>query len=259
MSDRASVAGVPLILAQSPGESPTEHRAFLLYGMSIPGSRGRVRRVGRAVGKNESTVRHWCKAHSWDARTTGVEMDRKCADAYHLLYNETHGDVEVLHMLQIMRVPYTSPAGSRAVPLENAAAAMAEATAGGGGRNHRKEYTERVDRILQLTDATIGAYAKKLMSKGGVDVRPGDLLVLAKTAHMLSTPETDSNVVQKGQKVVVDTIRVRQARANGEPILPAALEDAEELVVLLRHLCSTPEAALGLVEVDAPEDQFEAG
>lgn len=224
---------IPLPLLPEAGETPAEHRAFLLYGMTIPSKRGRLRRVGAAVGRNESTLRHWHKTRTWDARLSvlGGDAEMRAAEAYHIQYNLERGDTEVKAIAAMMRVPYRPPPSvmreEASKPIEEAAESLHEAA--------RSKHKEQRGKLVKLTDAMMSYIAEMLKNKK-VRVTAGDILTLAKASNLLAfDPYEDAGTTDTGPRVV-ESVRIRLARQQGTDILEAAQEDAEELALILRTL-----------------------
>lgn len=237
---------VPEPLLPLPKESDDAHLAFLIYGIMKP-RRGNLTILSKHIRRGASTLRFWRKNYLWKTRlqafdATAVELE--CMQAYYIYANSTHGEDFLGGLSEYIRVPYPADFGDLFTPYKNRTKKKdpdADNTnprqlvdaAKNAVESEHKTHKDRTEKILELTDLSLEYYADSL-SKGKVRVSARDLLTLAKTASMIH--EDVMGHESPGGPVLIESVRMKQARASGANILEACLEDAEELVVILMHL-----------------------
>lgn len=246
-------------VTSAPAAAPTEHlcapmdgeaqvmggaayRAFLLYGMMDPNNRSQ-RAVARTVGVSEGTVRNWRERFAWKARTSRDDAERICAAHYWRKYNDTHADAEVRQIAKDMRVPYIQPVVDRprvvfdsGQQVEDVVNIAREAEAA--------KSTKRRELLSRLADRMMLGIAEDVKN-GKIRYSVGDLEKLLRVTHMLQglSPEGEEHGAARGRTAGMilehlESVRVKLARATGDrdTLLRAALEDAEEQALILRHL-----------------------
>ncbi len=240
MSEAAQVgrnAGSRVFLVtRAPDEPEESHRGFLLWGMQAANRRS-YRAAGAAIGKGDSTIRYWSRRFDWPLRVQQANADLACIHEYRRLYHDRHRDEEVMRVAELMRHDYHAPA----VEQSAAAAAPMHADAEAAEREARdRQRKQALELMRKLGGASLAKYAQAIQ-EGKVRVnRPSDLLDLAKLQQFLDGVERDD---AQGRVVAgplaVESVRVRQARANGTNVLVAALEDVRDLEVVLHHLLAS--------------------
>lgn len=236
--------GAPEAMHRREGEDERHHRAFLLYAMQSEENRS-LRATARALGASDNSVRKWRKKHDWHDRMTDPEHCRHACDLYASTYHAKLGGRDVAIIQERLGAPYVAPGEeekseiARSVDLydrvdrEEAAAAFDKAA------------RSRNDRLRTVLDATLGRVAKGL-TDGEIKPRPSDLGTVirgyklleeseARRLNMLPSADDEENGGGQGENVATSQ-RVLQAQANGEDVLDALHEDAEELVLLLGAL-----------------------
>ena len=239
-------AGRPATLDRWPGERRDQHRAMLLWAMQSPMERS-MRATARAMGASDGSVRNWRKAGAWDARVAGhpEHSDREALDRYRRDYLVDFGKLELPHVAQYVVEPLGPAAmddpaaqakhearvhAARAVPLAQAEAeqAVRQAVA-----THKRDTRADAERHIKLVDASLGLIARKLKAD---EVRVGvrDIPVLLDCRERLVSVVNGTHSEAGGP--VVDSARVKHAKATGGDVVAAMHEDAQELVAILGAL-----------------------
>ena len=249
VSDRTIVPsnpnGEPLTLDRWHAERRDHHRAMLLWAMQGPDVRSQ-RKVAKAMGASEASVRNWKKTRMWMQRVEHhkVHADQYALDLYRDLYMKDFGPVE----LPVVLVNVVRPVG--ALALNDPAAAAAEQarerarTATGTTvteveqaarqvhATRKVNNTKEAQKHIRLVDGALGLLARK-MKANEIRVSVRDIPVLLECRERLSrvVAGTDDAVGR-----VVQSARVKHAKETGGDVLDAMYQDAEEVVLILGAL-----------------------
>lgn len=231
------------------GERRAHHRAMLLYGIQDP-SRRSIRAVARAVGKSEGAIRGWRDRGEWIQRlaSVGAGSDQAALDLYRATYMTDFGSTELPLVADRVAVPIggTTLADPTARAIHEAAVASRTVVAGSvvaaeqataaAIADRRRSIREDADRHIRLLDASLGLIARKLRAD---EVRVGvrDIPVLLECRDRLVG--IAAGTLGAGAASTPESVRVKAARAAGTDLVAALLDDAEELVVILRALAAS--------------------
>lgn len=247
--------GAPANMQANEFEDVRHHRAFLLYAMQRPDDRS-LRAVARALSASDNSIRKWRDKEGWDDRLGDPESCRHAVDLYAQLYHTKLGGREVSVIAERLGSPYVAPDEksksevARAVDLyeqvdrESAVAALQQDTA------------KRNDRLKKVLDGTLARVGQGLAS-GEIKPRPSDIGVVVRGYELIEQSEarrlamlpSTEDGKQRGGELAVSQ-RVLQAEQNGGDVIGALIEDAEELLLILRTL-QTHEAASNVIPFKA--------
>lgn len=217
------------LLAQLGCESVDEHRAFLLYSMQTPPNKSKVARI---FDRTSAGIGYWSKRFHWDKRrgesqTVAVE----CQALYRELYYETKGETEVKQLGMWLETPVS------AVPVNQDIVDKVRDIVKNSPEDPRTMREKKVrDRHLSALDASI-AYLMQGIKDGSIRRSLRDLPILIQLRE-----ELGGDKLGQGGQLVVESLRVRQAKKNGGNVIQAMFEDAEELSIILKNLMNTGEA-----------------
>lgn len=236
--------GRPQSLDRWPGERLKVHRAMLLYVMQAPAKRSK-RSVSKAIGVHESTVRDWYKRGAWQARgaADGQTNERAALDMYRHSYMREHGANELPFVAErvheefggethtgseaYMRVQDAADARRKAIPK---ALKIVESAVAGEIAKRRAQERHAADTHLKLVDASLGLIASKLKGKA-IKVSLRDIPVLLECRSRLV--QVILGVEEHAHGAVIESSRVKHAKAVGGDIVDAMYEDAVELEAIL--------------------------
>ena len=214
------------------GERTKHHRAFLLYAMQNPTART-CRPISDAIGCSHTSVLQWRKKYNWDDRARSQTADVVAQQMYRALYMGRYGIQEVSHIQQNITAPV-----SATTPVPKSVADSVQVSLDQvkdlDDSKHDKEMRKKQIMIL---DAAIG-YVAQGIKDSDIKRNIRDLPILIGLRNELS----DFGNTERGGAVVVESLRVKDAKANGSNIVEAMYEDALELTMILRNLKGTGEA-----------------
>lgn len=243
------------------GERELVHRALLLLAMQGPLDRSN-RTTARAISRSEACIRNWRKGYEWDKRIAayGDEADEVALQMYRRLYAADYGAAELIHVAK--RV--VRPLGGGGV-LDEAAKAQRDAVANVSKTlsgavhevetataqalaDHRRDVRQDAERHIKLVDASLGLIARKL-KEGEIRVSVRDIPTLLECRQRLT--DVVSGAHHEAAAQVVESARLRHAKATGGDVLAALYEDVQELDVLLSAMITSKGADLhALAEAD---------
>jgi len=225
--NRRKEAGTPLI-AKSRYESVVQHRAFLLWAMQVPTN---FASVSRNFNKTTPGIRHWSQRFRWEDRIPSGDNVAVEMRAYYMsIYGEQFGTRE----LENIGISSEQEKAPKTKELVGKVDELIKKTPVDPDKLRDRKLR---DRHLTAIDASI-AYLMKGVKDGTVRRSLRDLPMLIKLREELSTDNNKGGGVQ----FVVESLRVRQAKANGTDVVEAMYEDAEELFVILKNLKGTGKA-----------------
>jgi len=221
-------------MALMDGEKAKHHRAFLLYAMQAPNKRS-MRATAQAVGCSTPTISEWKKKFEWADRmlNTGPAHDSIAQRTYQELYFEELGMREIAVVekrivnVQSIVSTTTKEIGTAVQHTVKESKDLINA--------ERKEtmFDEQMKaRHLDLVDRSIQYISDSLMS-GDVKVTLKDLPTMLELRDNLTGKAKESE--NKGS-VIIETIRVKDAKANGGDLIDAMLADSQELVAIFTAL-----------------------
>jgi len=214
-------------LGRKPRESEVAHRALLLYCMQTPKKRN-MRAVSRAVERSNTTVRQYSQTWEWQSRMVGPTRDAEAQQLYRQLYFDKVGMKEIA-MIEENIVSPISVMGNTSRPVAD----TIQRTIAETQPQKSNVFTKEIKRKhLALVDAGIGYIAQGL-KEGDIKRSLRDLPLLMTLRRELTEENKDknANTIQ-----IIESARVRIAKANGDDIVEAMFEDAQELVAILGAL-----------------------
>lgn len=180
-----------------------------------------------------------------------------CIYEYHRNYNERFGVSEVQRVASRMRYTYGAPPPLGEV--KHTPTAAIDAALDTELKRRSEQSARRRTALEGLLDGTLQFYGQALTatvhperpeSKGvpKLKIAPGDLASLARLYGFLASVGDDGQVTASRGQALVESVRIRSARAAGADIVQAAVEDVEELRVVLHHmqLAATAAEAVGV-------------
>ena len=214
-------------LERRKNEKHIQHRAILLYAMQHPDKRS-LRRVSRAVGRPESTLRGWIKSRDWHDRSSAPNAEDAAVKIYRRLYLKKFGHIELPEVRVNVAVPLSTitkgdPAESSANAAVRAVDAKIEHEIVRRSTNEQKVR----DKHMGLVDGALG-YVVNEMKAGRIRATLRDIPTLLEARRII----VDDQDAEKGV-MVQETVRVRTTRGD---FLEAVWEDLEELRVIVGAL-----------------------
>lgn len=236
-------------LARRPDENERAHRAMLVWAMLAPEHRSQ-RATSIAMGCSDNAIRKWRVKHEWDQRVPDPETNvGACADAvavFRGLYHARLGGEQVNVIRERLGAPYPDLPDAeksviaRGIDLYDKVEREAER------KRYNDETRDRNKRVKMVLDATMVRLGQAL-TRDDVKVtvrdlphvlRGYELLEGSEVRRLMMLPdpaEEDTESSSKGEPLATSQ-RVLQAKSSGGDVLAAMIEDAEELVVILRTL-----------------------
>lgn len=215
-------------------EKKRQHRAFLLYAMCAAKKRS-MRLISKAVGVSTPTIADWKKKFKWADRmiSAGPAHDAIAQKMYQDLYFEEIGMREIA-MVEKRIVNVQSVVATTTKEIGSAASAAVKDSL--DQINSDKASTvfddEMKARHLDLVDRSIQYISDALLS-GEVKVTLKDL------PAMLELRDDINGKAKEGDKkgsIIIETIRVKDAKASGGDLIDAMLSDSQELVAIFTAL-----------------------
>jgi len=221
-------------LARYDGEKEQAHRAFLLFAMQAPKKRSQ-RAVSKAVSVSAPTIGDWKKRFVWEDRIKqgGAAHDVVAQKLYNELYFKKQGMREIAVIEKKIIAPI-SVVGT--VPKAIAETVIQTVEKSVSTVNKNKGSTlfdnQMKARHLDLVDRSIRYISDSLMS-GEVKVTLKDLPVMLELRDQLTGKEKEES---KGGSIIIETIRVKDAKKSGGDLIEAMLDDSKELVAIFEAL-----------------------
>jgi hypothetical protein len=217
------------LLAQLKCENSDEHRAFLLYSMQTPPNKSKVAKI---FDRTSAGIGYWSKRFYWERRrgesqTIAVE----CQALYRELYYASKGESEVKQLGMWLETPVS------AIPVNQDIVDKVRDIVKNSPEDPKTMREKKVrDRHLTALDASIG-YLMQGIKDGSIRRTLRDLPILIQLREELGGDKRG-----EGNQLVVESLRVQQAKKNGGNVIHAMFEDAEELSIILKNLMNTGEA-----------------
>ncbi|MGI9554860.1 MAG: hypothetical protein ACR2M6_02695 [Vampirovibrionia bacterium] len=215
------------LLGRRQKESEIAHRSFLLWAMQLPEKRN-VRLTARAIDRSEATLRSFKKRWEWVDRAKNMTADTAAQALYRKMYVSKFGTTS----LEVIEHNIATPI-SKVGTVPKSVAEIVQKTIKTQKSEAKKKNPEDVMRQkhVGLIDAAIGYIAAGLRD-GDVKVNLRDIPLLIQTRNSLLHLD-DRN---KSPELILESVRVRQAKDTGGDIVEAMIEDAEELTMILKSL-----------------------
>lgn len=235
---------------QTAGEHPHFHRALLLYAMQDEDRRS-YRAVAKAVGRSDGTIRRWKDAGNWHERIekAGEAAQPLAIKLYHDLYRKRWGREETRLVEPNMSVP-TDPLDR--MPGEDE---HGQPVATPGVRLARQRALDDPmlrklqSRYARFLEGAVARFAQDMVAgKAGSKIRNVTEAIAAMNLSMRIQAELDGTDTPADLVApVVETVRVRQAKASGGDIMAAIHDDAVEIVAITTALVTRVEREAELV------------
>ena len=208
-------------------ESEIAHRSFLIWAMQIPKKRN-VRLTARATSRSEATLRDFKKRWEWEDRASDITSDVEAQTMYRKLYVHKVGTKEI----EVVEKNIATPI-SKIGTVPRSVAAIVDKTIKHQERELKKKDPEEEMRKkhIGLIDAAIGYIAAGIRD-GEVKPNIRDIPLLLQMRNMILKVEE----ANKTPQIVLESLRVRQAKDTGTDIIEAMIEDAEELLMILKSV-----------------------
>jgi len=215
-------------------EPEMAYRCFLLWAMQNPRKRNQAA-AGRAIERHPNVVMQWKKRWSWLDRVDSVELPDVCAQAiYRKRFYDRYKLRELIEVEKYLAVPFMPTTPIPATVAEE----VHKATAPTRQEHKEKKRREEMRRKHKaLVDGAIGLLARRIAS-GEIKCSMKDLPILLKIRNEYEDNHLSS---EEGTGFIIETVRVKQAKALGQDILSAMLEDARESVAILGALVAAKE------------------
>jgi len=221
-------------MAKYKDERQEAHRAFLLYAMQAPKKRSQ-RSVALAIGFSTPTIGTWRKRFSWEERISlsGAAHDAIAQKTYNELYFKKIGmrEIEVVekNILAPISVIGTTPKPIADQVMRTVEKSLSSVNSQRGSTIFDEQMKSR---HLDLVDRSI-QYIADCLQTGDVKVTLKDLPVMLDLRDTL-TGKVNAN--EKGSSIIIETIRVKDAKKSGGDLISAMLDDSKELVAIFEAL-----------------------
>jgi hypothetical protein len=220
-------------------EGKNAYRAFLLWGMQVETKR-KINPIAKGMDLSYQTVSQYRKTWNWVVRVEKVVLlDQKCQALYRKIFFDEYGMRELSMVERYIAAPISV--------LGNVPRNIAEAVDKAIGETSRPRSTmfskEVKRKHLLLIDAAIGYIAAGIRS-GDVRRSLRDLPILLQ----LRKDMTGEGVRASGGGLAIESIRVRDAKANNGDIVDALYEDAVEMAAILQALKSKGKSGIVMGE-----------
>ena len=212
-------------LQQLHNEGKNAYRAFLLWAMQAEGKRT-LNPIAKGMELTYQTINQYRRTWNWDVRIEKEQLvDQKCQAIYRKLFFDEYGMREISMVEKNILAPVSV--------LGNTPRDIADAVDKAIGKTNRPKsdmFTKEVKRKhLMLIDAAIGYIAAGIKS-GDVRRSLRDLPLLLQ----LRKEMTGEDVKNKSSGLAIESIRVRDAKANNGDIVEALYEDAVEMTAIYK-------------------------
>jgi len=223
-------------MSRLPGEGIAAHRTFLLWAMQMPAQR-QLNPVARAVKRTYPTIKDQFGRWRWEDRVKSITSDVEAQALYRTLYFDKHGTTETMMVEKNIASPM-SVLGSTPRGILQGVQKTLQNTATGKDTVFTKEVKRK---HLLLIDAAIGYIAQGIKA-GDIRRTLRDLPVLIQLRNELNGDAASSK--SGNGSLVLESVRVSEAKKSGGDIVNAMYEDGVELVAILEALRSKGKSGL---------------
>ena len=207
-------------------ETERHHRAFLLYAMQSLASR-KAFPISRIMEVSHTAVQQWKKKYHWDSRVTSQTIEVEAQQLYKAMYGGTYGVVEISQIEKNIATPISA---SSPVP-QSVADSVTDAIKQASSEPRTVHEKEMKKKQMMILDAAIGYVAQGIKDQT-IKRNIRDLPILIGLRNELAG---DPNKTNNGV-VIVESLRVRDAKSKGGNVIEAMYEDAQELTLILKNL-----------------------
>lgn len=220
------------LMAQLDCEHDLEYRAFLLWSMMRNKSK---RLVAHAVGKSQPGITYWEKRFQWKRRIKPTEKTHniQAQVMYRERFYKKFGETEVKQIGMWLNTPVENKPVDKDILEE-----VKKALKSSANNENRDEKKKTLSRHKDVVNAGI-AYVLKQFNAGTLRANLSDLPKLIEMSLRLEGIE--EQIHTNNAPMIVESMRVKQAREKGSNIVEAMYQDAEELANILKNLKGTGE------------------
>jgi hypothetical protein len=223
--------GKKSLLTRKTKEPEIAHRAFLLWAMQTRHKREKSC-TARAVNRSHVSISKYHKKWEWDERALHLSAEVEAQGLYRELYLEMYGMGE----MQAVQKNILTPVSVSKKP---------------------REMMETVEKIVEKTEGAKNTFEKEIKRKHVmlIDAALGYLAQGIKDGDIRRSLRDIPNLIAlrneligeggsgQGRHVVVESLRVQEAKAMGENVIEAMHQDAVELAAILGTLSSQGKAS----------------
>lgn len=234
-------------LGQLHNEGKNAYRAFLLWSMQTI-SRRKILPVSKAMELAYPTVRAYSQTWLWEKRVEAEPLsDQKSQALYKQLFFGEFGMKEISMIEKNILAPISVVGNTPRNIIESVSDTIAKTQ-----RPKSDTFTKEVKRKhLMLIDAAIGYIAAGIKS-GDVRRSLRDLPLLLQLRNEM----TEGKKTGGANNLVIESIRVRDAKENNGDIVEALHEDAVELAAILEALKSKGKSNLTPEDMERTDEQY---
>jgi len=207
-------------------ETERHHRAFLLYAMQSLSAR-KALPISRIMSVSHTAVQQWRKKYRWESRVTSQTIEVEAQQLYKALYGGTYGVVEISQIEKNIATPVSASSPVSQSVADSVTDAIKQAQSQ-PTTVHGKEMKKKQMMIL---DAAIGYVAQGIRDQS-IRRNIRDLPVLIGLRNELA----GDGVKADGRTIMIESLRVKDAKASGGNVIEAMFEDALELTLILKNL-----------------------
>ena len=218
------------LLARRTKETEIAHRAFLLWAMQTRHKREKSC-TARAVNRSHVSISKYCQKWEWEERALHLSAEVEAQGLYRELYLEQYGMGE----MQAVQKNILAPVSVSKQPREMMATVEKVVQKTEGAKNTFEKEIKR--KHVMLIDAALG-YLAQGIKDGDIRRSLRDIPNLIALRNEL----TGENGAGQGKHIVVESLRVQEAKAMGGNVIEAMYEDAQELSAILQTLSTQGQA-----------------
>ena len=233
-------------LGQLHNEGKNAYRAFLLWSMQTIAKR-KILPISKAMELAYPTVRAYSTTWCWEQRVEAEPLaDQKAQALYRQIFFDEFGMKEISMIEKNILAPISVVGNTPRNIIESVNDTIAKTQ-----RPKSDLFTKEVKRKhLMLIDAAIGYIAAGIKS-GDVRRSLRDLPLLLQIRNEMTGAKKDG----VKSSLVVESIRVRDAKENNGDIVEALHEDAVELAAILEALKSKGKSKLTPEDMEEKDEQ----
>lgn len=226
------------------GERPEWHRALILYAMMDPKKRSK-RAVARTLNRSDQTIRRWFARQDWKARIkeAGPSGQRWAMQLYWRTFLPRFGRVELSTLVNRISIPIDPEDPNAVYHPSEGDMVKAGARATGKKANGPKAPDPELAIITKgevMIDGALSRLAQRLVDpEGKIRIEPKDIpdLIRARRYLVRERRRIESGDEAASESIeVVESFRVRKARASGGDVMGALALDAEDLALVTRSI-----------------------
>ena len=217
------------MLARCKDEKTEYHRAFLLWAMQTPPN---LSKVAKIFSRTTSGIKYWQARFQWERRRPSTDsIAIECQSLYRALYYDTMGESEVKQLGMWLNTPVEN------VPVNQDIVDKVREIVKQNPADTNSMRDQKIrERHMTAIDASI-AYVMAGIKDGSLKRNLRDLPYLIQLREQMMENSNKSGV----NALIVESLRVQQAKSNNGNVVDAMYEDAMELCIILKNLRNTGE------------------